>query len=103
MTVRQVDQDDILNTRAMRGADCLTEHALLPSPSAQKHSITATKRPCKIDVLKLRDKNNQQKMNKEIDRALAGLQHQESEVVEENWNSFKSNYTWHCSKVQRLR
>ena len=32
-------------------------------------------------------------MNKEIDRALAGLQHRESEVVEENWNSFKSNYT----------
>ena len=93
MTLRQVDQDDILNTRAMRGADCLTEHALLPSPSAQKHSITATKRPCKIDVLKLRDKNNQQKMNMEIDRALAGLQHQESEIVEENWNSFKSNYT----------
>ena len=93
MTVRQVDQDDILNTRPMRGADCLTDHTLLPSAPAQKHSITATKLPCKIDVLKLRDKNNQQKMNKEIDRALAGLQHQESEVVEENWNSFKSNYT----------
>jgi len=77
----------------MRGADCLTVHALLPSPSAQKHSITATKRPCQIDGLKLRDKNNQQKMKNEMDKALVGLQHQESEVLDENWNSFESNYT----------
>ena len=34
MTVRQVDQNDILNTRPMRGADCLTNHVLLRSTVA---------------------------------------------------------------------
>ena len=29
MTVRQVDQNGILNTRPMRGANCLTNHVLL--------------------------------------------------------------------------
>ena len=29
MTVRQVDQNDVLNTRPMRGADCLTNHVLV--------------------------------------------------------------------------
>ena len=33
-----------------------------------------------------RDKDNQEKLNKEVDKPLAGFQHQESEVVEENWN-----------------
>ena len=32
--VRQVDQNDILNTRPMRGADCLTNHVLLRSTVA---------------------------------------------------------------------
>ena len=36
--------------------------------------------------MELRDKDNQEKLQKEVDKALAGFQHQESEVVEENWN-----------------
>ncbi|CAH3018689.1 unnamed protein product, partial [Porites evermanni] len=42
----------------------------------QKHSKTAAKAPCKIDVMELRDKENQEKLKKEVDKALAGFQHQ---------------------------
>ena len=42
---------------------------LLPSPSGKKkHSKTAVKPPCEIDVMKLRDKDNQQKLEKEWTR-----------------------------------
>lgn len=40
--------------------------------------------------MKLRDKDKQQRLEKEMDKVLAGLQHQQSEVVEENWNSLKA-------------
>ena len=36
--------------------------------------------------MELRDKDNQEKLKKEVDKDLVGLQHQESKVVEENWN-----------------
>ena len=55
-----------------------------------KHSRTAAKPSCKIDVMKLRDKDIQQKLTKKKDKALAGLQHQESEDDEVNWNSLKT-------------
>ena len=40
--------------------------------------------------MKLRDKDNQQKLTKEKDKALAGLQNHETEDVKENWNSLKA-------------
>ena len=42
--------------------------------------------------MKLRDKDNQEKLKMEVDRALGGFQHQESEVVEENWNCLIDTY-----------
>ena len=36
--------------------------------------------------MQVRDKDNQEKLKKEVDKALARFQHKESEVVEENWN-----------------
>ena len=41
-------------------------------------------------MAKLQDKDNYQKLTKEKDKALAGLRHQESEEVKENWNSLKA-------------
>ena len=38
--------------------------------------------------MKLRDKDNQEKLKKEVDKALAGFQHQESEL-----ELFNSDYT----------
>ena len=79
----------------MRGAECLTDHVLLRSIVSfsinKKKNKTAAKPPCKIDLMKLRDKDKQQKLKKEMDKVLAGLQHQQSEVVEENWNSLKAS------------
>ena len=40
--------------------------------------------------MKLRDKDDQQKLTKEKDKALAGLQNHETEDVKENWNSLKA-------------
>ena len=40
--------------------------------------------------MKLRDKDKQQKLKKEMDKALEGLYHQDSEVVEENCNFSKA-------------
>ena len=40
--------------------------------------------------MKLRDKDNQHKLTKEKDKALAGLQNHETEDVKENWNSLKA-------------
>ena len=40
--------------------------------------------------MKLRDKDKQHKLKKKMYQVLAGLQHQQSEVVEENWNSLKA-------------
>ena len=37
--------------------------------------------------MKLRDKDNQHKLTKKQDKALAGLQNHETEDVKENWNS----------------
>ena len=43
-----------------------------------------------MNEMKLRDKDNQQKLTKEKDKALAGLQNHETEDVKENWNSLKA-------------
>ena len=40
--------------------------------------------------MKLRDKDNQHKLTKKQDKALAGLQNHETEDVKENWNSLKA-------------
>ena len=40
--------------------------------------------------MKLRVKDNQPRLTKKMDKALARLQHQESEDGEENWNSLNA-------------
>ena len=47
MTVKQVDQNDVLNTRPMRGADCLTNHVLVRSTAAFSISKSIPKLPPK--------------------------------------------------------
>ena len=66
------------------------EHKIHERRGLFKHSRTAAKPSCEIDVMKLRDKDIHQKLTKKKDRAFAGLKHQESEDVEVNWNCFKT-------------
>ncbi len=56
---RKSDLRDILDTRAMRGADCSTDHIMLRTKVTfsikKKHSKSGAKPPTKLNVTKLKD------------------------------------------------
>ena len=72
--VRQRDVNDLLNTRAMRGADCGTDHMMLRSRMMirrkMQHKRSSSKPPCRLSTGALKDQKLKEKLRKEIDEKL---------------------------------
>ena len=74
---RKSDLRDILDTRAMRGADCSTDHMMLRTKVTfsikKKHSKSGAKPPTKLNVTKLKDVLFQENFAKIMDRKIQEL------------------------------
>ena len=97
---RQRDQNDILDTRAMRGADCSTDHVILRSKIAfvlQKTSNKTKGKPRpKLNVEKLRNEET----CKEFQKQMNNIMDYDDMVMnlEEKWNKLK-----HLPIIQQWR
>ena len=77
----------------MRGADCSTDHNMVKTTttfSIKKRSIkTCAKPPIKLNVTKLKNKENQQKFEEHMDKIMDNLRQPET-GIEDKWNTLKS-------------
>ena len=82
-------QMDIHSTRAMRGANCWTDHQMLRSKLAfsirQKHNRQGTKKPTKLYTAKLRTISHRKSFEQEMDSALAQWEEKENSTPDEEW------------------
>ena len=89
---RRRDLKDIRITRAMRGADCWTDHILLRTRAAfqllRKHRRQAGCTKRKLDVKKLTDPVIQETFSKALSENLGTIQQTHTEL-EEAWASFR--------------
>ena len=81
------DKMDIHSTRAMREANCWTDHQMLRSKVAfrirQKHSRQGTNKPTKFNTTKLSTISYRERFEQEMDSALAQWQEKESSTPDE--------------------
>ena len=89
---RRRDIKDIRITRAMRGADCWTDHVLLRTRAAfqiqRRHRRQAGSTKRKLDVKRLTDPDIQESLGKALADNLRTAQQDNSEV-EDAWTSFR--------------
>ena len=82
------DKMDIHSTRAMRGANCWTDHQMLRSKVAfrirQKHSRQGTSKPTKLNTAKLSTTSHRESFEQEMDSALAQWE-KENSTLDEKW------------------
>ena len=83
------DKMDIHSTRAMRGANCWTDHQMLRSKVAfrirQKHSRQGTSKPTKLKTAKLSTTSHRESFEQEMDSALAQWEEKENSTPDEKW------------------
>ena len=86
---RQQDRMDIHITRAMRGANCWTDHQLLRSkisfilrPKCRKQEATL---PTKLNTDRLHVNRHRLKLKQEMDKALADWRVQDHMTVDQSW------------------
>ena len=89
---RQKDRKDVLDTRAMRGADCSTDHNMIRTTISFsiKNRITKTgaKPPSKLNVIKLKDKQTQKEFEVQMNKTMEDLEKKDTEI-EDAWNHLK--------------
>ena len=82
------DKMDIHSTRAMRGANCWTDHQMLRSKVAfrirQKHNRQGTNKPTKLNTAKLSTISHRESFEQEMDSALAHWE-KENSTPDEEW------------------
>ncbi|KAL8596262.1 hypothetical protein ACOMHN_021302 [Nucella lapillus] len=92
LITRRCDIRDILITRAMRGADCWTDHILLQCRAAfqlaHKHRRQARSVRKKLDVKKLKEPQVQQALKDAFADSLLSV-YQADDDVEAAWSSFR--------------
>ena len=83
------DKMGIHSTRAMRGANCWTDHQMLRSKLAfrirQKHSRQGTSKPTKLNTAKLSTTSHRESFEQEMDSALAQWEEKENSTPDEEW------------------
>ena len=83
------DKMDIHNTRAMRGANCWTDHKMLMSKVAfrtrQKHNRQGTSKPTKLNTAKLNTISHRESFEQEMDSALTQWEEKENSTPDEEW------------------
>ena len=87
INMRCRDKMDIHSTRAMRGANCWTDHQMLTSNVAfrirQKHNSQGTSNPTKLNITKLSTISHRESFEQEMDSALAQWEEKESSTPDE--------------------
>ncbi|KAK2163406.1 hypothetical protein NP493_1464g00018 [Ridgeia piscesae] len=83
------DKMDIHSTRAMRGANCWTDHQMLWSKVTfrirQKHNKQGTSKPTKLNTTKLSTISHRESFEQEMDSALAQWEEKENSTPDEEW------------------
>ncbi|XP_068720611.1 uncharacterized protein [Montipora capricornis] len=102
--VRQRDKSDVLDTRAMRGADCATDHVMLRSRlricRRKRHCRTGAKRPRKLNTGALKGQKKQEKLTQEMDEKLKDWDSNNSgNDIEEKWATLKDTVYQTASDV----
>ena len=91
---KRKDLNDVLNTRVMRSADCSTDHQMLRSTIAfcirKKHQKTGAKPLNRLNTSKLRNNQIKEKLAVEMEQALKNWEHQETDGIEEQWQTVKT-------------
>lgn len=100
--VRQRDMKEVRDTRAMRGADCGTDHVMLRSKMMVKrrlqHKKSGTRPPRKLDTMLLADQVKKTKLSEEMDRNLQDWDAENGDL-EENWIKLKDTVYSTASNV----
>ena len=83
------DKMDIHSTRAMRGANCWTDHQMLRWKVAfrirQKHNRQGTNKPTKLNIAQLSTTSHRESFEQEMDSALAQWEEKENSTPDEEW------------------
>ena len=83
------DKMDIHSTRAMRGANCWTDHQMLRSKVAfrirQRHSRQMTSKPTKLNTAKLSTVSHRESNEQEMGSSLVQWEEKESSTPDEEW------------------
>ena len=83
------DKMDIHSTRAMRGANCWTDHQMLRSKLAfriwQKHNRQGTSKPTKLNTAKLSTTSHRETFEQEMGSALTHWEEKENSTPDEEW------------------
>ena len=83
------DKMDVHSTRAMRGANCWTDHQMLGSKVAfrirQKHNRLGTNKPTKLNTANLRTISHRESFEHEMDSALNQWEEKENSTPDEEW------------------
>ena len=87
------DKMDIYSTRAMRGANCWTDHQMLRSKVAfrirQKHNRQGTSKPTKLNTAKLSTTSHMESFEQEMDSALAQWEEKGNSTPDEKWTALQ--------------
>ncbi len=93
---KQVDRNDVISTRAMRGADCFTDHVLLRSKihlSVRKqHNNMRRKPPGKLDVGKLKLDSVRKDFSQQLEEDFDRTSNENTDCLTA-WNFFKDSIT----------
>ena len=83
------DKMDIHSTRAMRGANCWTDHQMLRSKVAlrirQRHNRQGTNKPTKLNTATLSTISHRESFEQEMDSALAHWEVKENSSLDKEW------------------
>ena len=93
LTTGQWNVRDTHSTRAMRGANCWTDHQTLRSKVAfrirQKYNRQGTSKPTKLNTAKLSTISHRDSFEKEMDSVLAQREEKESSTPDDEWTSLQ--------------
>lgn len=94
LVVRERDRRDVLDTRAMRGTGCGTDHVMLRSRlkicRRKRHCRTGAKPPRKLNTSALKGQMKQEELTQETDENLKDWDSNNSENdIEEKWATLK--------------
>ena len=100
---RQTDKMDFHITRAMRGANCSTDHQLLRAKVALnirvKHRKNGCSKPTKLNTQKLANFSNIEILQHEIDEVLGKKSFQVESTLDEDWQSLSNTVYNIANKV----
>lgn len=91
---KQVDRNDVISTRAMRGADCFTDHVLLRSKIhlnlRKQYRKMRLKPPGKLDVRKLKLDSVKKVFSQQLEEEFDKTNNENADCLTA-WNSFKDS------------